>query len=285
MKRIFTILCLCLSLLVPQTVNAEVTVLARSYGQGGGKGFIPEVDALNMEQLRTGINAILKGKAEELLKEVGSKGTIDFRVVLRRDTLFSVVLTAEGPDKSASKGVNIDLTTGKEVVTTDFFRDAAILEKLQGAGLMWVFGTDGIYAQTEREGAFTQFIPYAEFLTSLKIGEAERFLPVYNLTQAAFDSVVRIKSGELVRLCLEANRTTGYSWSLADSSIANGVLEIGKGYIMPALTEQTKTGVAGVDLLVLSAAKPGEYLVTIEYKRQWENVFMKTQQFHLVVVE
>ena len=100
------------------------------------------------------------------------------------------------------------------------------------------------------------------------------------MTRAVEDRLVPVKPGAILAIKLDANRSTGYSWQVHPSDAAS-VFEIGRSYMMP-MNMDGQTGVMGSEIIFLAVQNPGNYKVTMEYKRGWE--MMGVQQFSFDIV-
>ena len=123
MKKILLLLLLVFCFAATALANGQITLLARSVNDGPVKGVIPEVDGINDVNMQKSINGVLKTRAYELARELPAEGVISYNQLLDKASIFSVVLQATTGDRTLYKAVNIDVTTGKECVLSDFFRE------------------------------------------------------------------------------------------------------------------------------------------------------------------
>lgn len=286
MKRILTsFLLLGLFLTASPVASAQtgVTVLARPALVGTVTGSMPEVDGIADINLQKSINAVLKAKFTELTREFQTDCLVDFQKIFNKPTIFTVMLKATDGSRTAYKGVSIDTTTGKECRLEDFFRDEAFLGKIKAEYEDLIFGETGLYARKFKNSRYEDFMSYTNFMRQIKISEADRLLAVHWLTSYAGGSVLRMKEGELAVLDLEANRTQGYSWALAQESEDLGVFMVGKSFIMFSHPQGQAGSSSGRELLYLGVDKPGIYEVRINYRRQWEKYPLKSLVFDMKV--
>ena len=283
MKKVVLLILLMFCFANSVWAEGRTTVLSRSVNNGSITGNIPEVDAISDDNMRKSINEVLKARSYELAQALQSDCVIGYTRLLDRASIFSIMLEAKAGEKTLYKAVNIDVTTGKECVIGDFFRDKEGLLKSLGGYEDIAFGETGIYTRNDNFGSYETFVPYSKILRYVDIGEAGRFLTVHKLTGAAAGSKLHINEGELVAVKLDSNRSSGYLWELNASSKSSGLLEIGTSYIMPANQENKSVGSKGIDIIVLGAAEPGRYPVKLDYKRQWEKYPLSTAEFELIV--
>ena len=283
MKKILLLLLLVFCFAATALANGQITLLARSVNDGPVKGVIPEVDGINDVNMQKSINGVLKTRAYELARELPAEGVISYNQLLDKASIFSVVLQATTGDRTLYKAVNIDVTTGKECVLSDFFRDKEGFERVLDGYQDIVMGEAGVYTRNEKYSAYDRFVPYSALLRFVDIGEAGRLLTVHKITNAAADAALHIKAGELVAIKLDSNRSTGYTWELGSESKSSGVIEIGTSYLMPSGKDTSAVGAMGTDIIVIGTDKAGSFPVKLNYKRQWEKYPVSSMQFDLIV--
>jgi len=283
MKKTFFLMLLLFCFTTNALANGYTTLLSRSVQDAAFKGTIPEVDGITDDNLRKSINEVLRAKVQELSKALPGGCTITYYPLLNKASIFSLMLEAAGEGKTLYQGVNIDITTGKECLSGDFFRDKEGLISALGNYEDFVFADAGVYTRKDKYANYDAFVPYASLLQYVDIGEAGRFLSVYRLTNAAEGCVLRVKAGDLIAIKLDSNRSTGYVWQLAQTSKNTGLIEVGTSYVMPVNAEKNSIGAPGVDIIVLGGVKPGKYPIKFEYKRQWEKYAVASLEFELVV--
>ena len=79
---------------------------------------------------------------------------------------------------------------------------------------------------------------------------------------------MKVKQGEVFKVVLKANRSTGYSWhwdSKSPESIIDSV------YVDYVLTSKTSVGGGGNEIWEFKAKKKGAQKLIMSYKRPWEN--------------
>lgn len=83
------------------------------------------------------------------------------------------------------------------------------------------------------------------------------------------DVPIKVNVGEEFSIVLDANATTGYSWSLAKPLDKEIVALVSNDYLNPR-SEKNKVGQGGKSLWKFKAIGAGKALITLEYKRSWE---------------
>jgi predicted secreted protein len=77
---------------------------------------------------------------------------------------------------------------------------------------------------------------------------------------------IELARGKRVTLRLEANRSAGYRWSLAESG-DGGLEQIGEPYYA---VEKAVPGGGGAEYWTFRATRPGKKELRFEYRRPWE---------------
>ena len=121
--KIFLTVMICLMLCVPAFADQQTTVLTEQVKLDKAAAQVPFVDGSNDLALEKNANMLLRERAKKLVNEVGGAGTLTYKVMLNRPSIFSVLLTAKNGGKVAYDGVNVALTSGREFTVTDFFID------------------------------------------------------------------------------------------------------------------------------------------------------------------
>ena len=80
--------------------------------------------------------------------------------------------------------------------------------------------------------------------------------------------IVQAKVGDLIRIRLEANPSTGYSWELRDFEF--GVAEFFNADLAPRDGGNMMFGAPGDAVITLQAVKPGQQKIQLVYRRIWE---------------
>jgi len=278
MKILLTTL-LCLSLCLPALADQQTTVLSQQTAVGKATATLPYIDGSNEVELEKQANAIVRETAAKLVKEVGGQGTLTYKMMLNRPSLVSLLLEADNGDRTAYKGLNLDLTTGKEFTVTDFFVDNDNVKAALGDYENVLFGDAGFYIRSGKNAAYSTFVPYSDLLSSLRIGDAGRLLQLARLTENAAGKTLHLPQSGLIALKLDSNPSTGYGWAMSCSS--PGVSKVGSSFTIPR-SDENRVGVPGVEILVLAVTKPGTYNVRMNYKRSWEKISLNSFSFTVV---
>ncbi len=284
MKYVLAVL-LSLLLCAPALADQQTTVLDEHASMGKITATLPYIDGNTEEMMEKQANSLIRNEARELAKALGGSGSISYEIVLNRPSLVGILLKASGSGQVLYRGLNIDLTSGREFTVNDFFidNDAVRAELGEYGGLL--FTEDGIRTRGNNAGPYTNLLPYAKFLPSIRIGEAGRLFQVARLTQNAADKTLRLKPGSLVALKLAANPSTGNRWEINLDADAQGkVQKAGSSFMMPQLNDK-RTGMPGEEVIVLAVLEPGSMKVTMDYKRPWERKPLDSFTFTLDVKE
>ncbi len=247
---------------------------------GNVSGEIPETDGLENIDLQKSANRVLADAANSLARQLGSC-RLSYTVTMNRPSLFGVLIKAENGSAVLYKGVNIDLTSGRELALTDFFRESDGMAQVTGTYYNALLGEEGLLLSSSAGAAYDRVVPYKDLLPYIRTGQAGRILPIIKLTNAVEGRVVKVNAGSLLAIKLDANRSTGYSWKLHSPDEAS-IFEAGRSYLMPIGMDQ-QTGVMGSEIIFIAAQKPGTYQVTMEYKRGWELLGVQNFSFDIAV--
>lgn len=88
------------------------------------------------------------------------------------------------------------------------------------------------------------------------------------LNESANGKTIELRVGEVVRVRLHSNPTTGFSWEFRAPE--NGVIALDKNAFIPPENKNDMCGVPGVHELVIRAVKPGRAELQGVYRRPWE---------------
>jgi len=89
------------------------------------------------------------------------------------------------------------------------------------------------------------------------------------VTTADMDKTVRAAVGNLVRITLESNPSTGYNWELRDFEYGVAVFH-SSDLVARQSGGNVLFGAPGDTIITLQAVKPGTQDITLVYRRQWE---------------
>lgn len=98
------------------------------------------------------------------------------------------------------------------------------------------------------------------------------------------NQVVRAAIGNLVRITLESNPSTGYNWELRDFEFGVAVFH-SSDLVARDNAGNVLFGAPGDTVITLQAVKPGRQDIKLVYRRQWEppDQVAETFQFQLEV--
>ena len=87
-------------------------------------------------------------------------------------------------------------------------------------------------------------------------------------------------TGQNVVIKLKSNKTTGYSWELADPADSNMLEFVSTEYIVP---ETEMVGAGGEETWTFTALRPGEAKISFRYIRPWEKGVPASQKATFLV--
>lgn len=284
MRKLAGLLLLCCSLMlsVPAWADQQTTVLTNKTTIGQADVALPYIDGNLDVALEKMANDVINTKARNLLKVFGNKGDLSYTVTLNRPSLVSILLRADYDGKTLYDVANVDLTSGKEFVLNDFFINDEKTKGFFNKDEALLFTDDGVVRRSQKNGPFDRMLGYEELMPSARISEVGRIFQIARLTANADGKILRMKSGNMFALKLDANPSTGFSWILKPTDTNKGKLaKIGSSFVLPAM-DDNRVGTPGTEISMYFVKEPGTYEVIMEYKRPWEMFVFKTVRFTLI---
>jgi len=104
----------------------------------------------------------------------------------------------------------------------------------------------------------------------------------YEMTRDDDGKTLKVKVGDVIRVKLKSNRTTGYSWALTGKTDAK-VLKSGEVEYKVDEHPAGMVGVGGNDFCSFTALAPGRTDISLGYARPWEKDKEPAQAFKLTV--
>ncbi|MCP4883986.1 MAG: protease inhibitor I42 family protein [Flavobacteriales bacterium] len=94
--------------------------------------------------------------------------------------------------------------------------------------------------------------------------------------------VIKVRQGEIFKVILKANHSTGYSWQWENKTNKSKVDSVYMGYV---LSDKAITGSGGNEIWEFKAKRKGEQKLIMIYKRPWEKDGVIEKKEILVKVE
>jgi inhibitor of cysteine peptidase len=91
----------------------------------------------------------------------------------------------------------------------------------------------------------------------------------FNLTEADNGKNIEVHTGDIIRITLESNITTGYSWENAEK-VDKDILALGSNDYVSDPNPEEMDGVGGSTVIVYRALKPGKAKIDLVYLQSWE---------------
>jgi predicted secreted protein len=88
------------------------------------------------------------------------------------------------------------------------------------------------------------------------------------VTAADQGKIINAKLGNLIRISLESNPSTGYNWELRDFEYGTAVFS--SSDLVARKTGNVLFGAPGDTVITLQAVKPGTQKILLVYRRPWE---------------
>ena len=90
-----------------------------------------------------------------------------------------------------------------------------------------------------------------------------------NLTEADKGKNIEVHTGDVIRITLESNITTGYSWENADK-VDKDILALDSDDYVSDPNPEEMDGVGGSTVIVYRALKPGKAKIDLVYLQSWD---------------
>ena len=115
------------------------------------------------------------------------------------------------------------------------------------------------------------------------VGAAAEVKVAKTMTEADTDKTANLTAGDIIRINLESNPSTGYGWTFDKALLDTGVLSlVDSGYLEPANnTTRPAVGAPGTQYWLFKALKDGDIKIPFSYSRSWESV-QPLKSFNLV---
>ncbi|MDO4178794.1 MAG: protease inhibitor I42 family protein [Phascolarctobacterium sp.] len=275
--KIFLLSIISLLLAFPCFADQRTTVLDNVSSNGLGKIVSPYIDGSTDTTLEASLNRVIDDEVAKLVKKAGKNASLTYTVMLNRPSLVSILLKAEG-NKTVYKGLNLDITTGKEFTLNDFFvNNDSVKDIVEMKN--FVLGEKAILHPSSSDGDYDNAIEYGKVLENVRIGEAGRIFQVARLTDKSASKTLHLEGSGLVAIKLASNPSTGFSWQIMPTS---GVKEIGRSFNMPNMND-SRTGVPGEEIIVFAVSGEGLHSINLQYKRAWEKSYAQSFMVNIKV--
>ena len=110
------------------------------------------------------------------------------------------------------------------------------------------------------------------FKLHVVIGDASSRIPAgdkIDLTEADNGKSIEVHTGDIIRITLESNITTGYSWENADK-VDKDILALDANDYVSDPNPEELDGVGGSTVIVYRALKPGKAKIDLVYLQSWD---------------
>ena len=114
--------------------------------------------------------------------------------------------------------------------------------------------------------------PAKRFKLNVVIGDASSQIATgdeIDLTENDNGKNIEVHTGDVIRIVLESNITTGYSWENADK-VDKDILALDSDDYVSDPNPEEMDGVGGNTVIVYRALKPGKTKVELVYSQSWE---------------
>ena len=114
--------------------------------------------------------------------------------------------------------------------------------------------------------------PAKRFKLNVVIGDASPQIATgdeIDLSENDSGKTIEVHTGDIIRIVLESNITTGYSWDNADK-VDKDILALDSDDYVSDPNPEEMDGVGGNTVIVYRALKPGKTKVDLVYSQSWE---------------
>lgn len=95
-------------------------------------------------------------------------------------------------------------------------------------------------------------------------------------------SVIKVRTGEIFKVVLASNQSTGYSWHWENKSKENLLDSV---YVDYVLKDRAITGAGGNEIWEFRGKRKGKQEVIMVYKRPWEKTSEVDRKVFLIHIE
>ena len=102
-----------------------------------------------------------------------------------------------------------------------------------------------------------------------------------NLSEADNGRTIKLTTGQVVTITLDANPTTGYTWEVVEAPSGQVMHQVGK---IEFESESEAIGAGGVQIITFEVVNAGQTSLSLVYHRPWETDVepLKTFAIHVV---
>ncbi len=103
-------------------------------------------------------------------------------------------------------------------------------------------------------------------------------------TAADNGSTVKLNTGQIMSITLDANPTTGYTWEVAEPPSGQIMRQIGEIDFIPSQHDPEIVGAGGVQIVRFEVINAGQTSLKLIYHRPWETDVEPRDTFSIYVV-
>lgn len=101
---------------------------------------------------------------------------------------------------------------------------------------------------------------------------------------AEYDKSFKVKKGDIFKLKLESNPSTGYSWNFAEPFDSTVINLNKKEFEQKTKDGAPMMGAGGTEVWIFKAIEKGKTKIKLKYSRSWENDTAKNTKKYIVKV-
>ena len=244
---------------------------------------LPDPDAPVEIRVTTGdANKEIKAKVGEIIVvELESYAADNYYSWTETPGLSDSVLEAEGRDSKLREYAIGMVRVGDKMTFRYLVKAPGKTELTFGCGRPWEQDKPPVSSfsvKISAEAADAEAAPATDAKTNAKAASK-----TYEMTRDDNGKTLKVKIGDVIRVKLKSNRTTGYSWSLTGKTDAK-VLNSGEVEYKVDEHPAGMVGVGGTETFTFTAVAPGRTEIALGYARPWEKDKEPAQSFKATVV-
>ncbi len=261
---------------------AAFRLVAAGPAEADIKPNLPDKDAPVEVRVTSGdANKEIKAKVGEIIVvELDSYAADNYYLWTEKPGRSDSVLEAEGRDAKVRDNAVGMVRVGDKAIFRYLVKAPGTAELLFGCGRPWEQDKPPVSSFNVKivaEAADTKAAPAVDAKADAKAASK-----TYEMTRDDNGKTLKVKVGDVIRVKLKSNRTTGYSWALTGKTDAK-VLKSGEVEYKVDEHPAGMVGVGGNDFCTFTALAPGKTDISLGYARPWEKDKEPAQAFKLTV--
>ena len=265
--------------------NGEIHPIMPEDPKDGLRPNLPDPDAPVEIRVTSGdANKEIKAKVGEIIVvELDSYGADNYYSWTETPGRSDSVLEAEGRDSKLRDYPIGMVRVGDKTTFRYLVKSPGKTELTFGCGRPWEQDKPPVSSFNVKivaEAAEAKAAPATEAKADKAAPSAGK---TYEMTRDDNGKTLKIKVGDVIRVKLKSNRTTGYSWALVSGKTDAKILKSGEVEYKVDEHPAGMVGVGGNDFCTFTALAEGKTEIALGYARPWEKDKEPAQSFKLTV--